>query len=400
MDEPHETVEVVLSGATRARLGTATGTGTITDDDAAPTVTLALSPASIAESGASNKSTVTASLDRASSQATTVSATAGTHAVSGDFALSANKMLTIAAGATASMGTVEITAQDNVQDEPDKTVRVTGTATNSQGIGQPAAVPLTITDDGAPALAIDAPSVAEGDSGSTAPTFTVTLTPASGQEVTVNYAEGPDGTATAGTDYTALAGGTLTFAAGATSRTLTVAVTGDTVDEPHETVEVVLSEATNAAIGMATGTGTISDDDDAPTGTLAAAPASIAENGGTATVTATLSHASSAETTVTVTAGAGLYTVGSDATIVIAAGSMTDVADMATITAVDDAIDNVTVRRGTVTANLSGASSAAVTLAVTAAAGTHAQAGDFRLSSAWTLTLAAGATHGRGRTRR
>ena len=227
MDEPHETVEVVLSGATRARLGTATGTGTITDDDAAPTVTLALSPASIAESGGT--ATVTARLNHPSSQATTVtvSAEAGPPAVSGDFALSDNKTLTIAAGETASTGTVEITAQDNPQDEPNKTVRVTGTAANSQGIRQPAAVSLTITDDdGAPSLAIDAPSVTEGDSGSTALTFTVTLTPASGQQVTVGYAEGPGGTAAAGTDYTALADGTLTFAAGATSRTLTVAVTG------------------------------------------------------------------------------------------------------------------------------------------------------------------------------
>ena len=114
---------------------------------------------------------------------------------------------------------------------------VSGSATNSQGITQPSSVTLTITDDdGAPTLSIDSPSVTEGNSGSANLTFTVTLSPASGRQVTVNYAEGTGGTATAGTDYTALSGGMLTFAAGDTSKTVTVSVRGDTTDEPNETV--------------------------------------------------------------------------------------------------------------------------------------------------------------------
>ena len=108
---------------------------------------------------------------------------------------------------------------------------------------------LTITDDdGAPALSIDSPSVSEGDSGSVHLTFTVSLSPVSGRQVTVNYAEGTDGTATSGTDYTALPAGTLTFAVGATSQMVTVAVTGDTTDEPHETVVVTLSSPTHARL--------------------------------------------------------------------------------------------------------------------------------------------------------
>ena len=43
---------------------------TITDDDASPVVTLVLTPASIGENGST--STVTATLDRTSSNATTV----------------------------------------------------------------------------------------------------------------------------------------------------------------------------------------------------------------------------------------------------------------------------------------------------------------------------------------
>ena len=101
----------------------------------------------------------------------------------------------------------------------------------------------------------------EGDSGSANLTFTVTLSAASGQQATVDWAEGTGGTATSGTDYTAITGGTLTFAAGTTSRTFDVSVTGDTLAESNETVVVSLSNAANATISTATGTGTITNDD-------------------------------------------------------------------------------------------------------------------------------------------
>jgi len=61
-----------------------------------------------------------------------------------------------------------------------------------------------------PALSVSDASVSEGNSGTTALTFTVGLSAASGQTVTVNYATA-DGTALANIDYTA-ASGTLTFA--------------------------------------------------------------------------------------------------------------------------------------------------------------------------------------------
>ena len=88
-------------------------------------MTLALSepdsskPNTIAESGSGNASTVTATLNRASSEAVTltVAARAGTNAQSGDFTLSSAKTLTIAAGQTASTGVVTVTANDNAKDE-------------------------------------------------------------------------------------------------------------------------------------------------------------------------------------------------------------------------------------------------------------------------------------------
>ena len=385
-DEPDETVVVSLSGAVNAALGTASGTGTITDDDATPTVTLALSepdaskPDTVNESGAGNSSTVTATLSGPSSAEVilTVAATAGANAVAGDFALSSAKTLTIAAGTTTSTGAVTVTAVDDTKDAPDKSVTVTAVVSGSSGVAAPSAVTLTITDDdGEPSLSIDSPSVGEGDSGSVGLEFTVSLSAASGRQVTVGYADAGTGTASSGTDYTALASGTLTFAAGETGKTLTVTVTGDTTDEPDETVVVSLSGAANAAISTASGTGTITDDDATPTVTLALSepdaskPDTVNESGAgnSSTVTATLSGPSSAEVILTVAATAGANAVAGDfalssaKTLTIAAGATASTGAV-TVTAVDDTKDAPD-KSVTVTATVSGTSGVAAPPAVT-----------------------------------
>ena len=313
-DEPNETLTVTLSNAPGATLADATGTGTITDDDDASTVTLVLTPASIGENG--GKSTVTATLDHPSSAETTVTVSAAPvdPAVEGDYTLSTDTTLTIAAGQTTSTGVVTITAVDNDVDALDKTVTVSATATNDQGITAPRDATLTITDDDAPELSIGDASVTEGDAGTSATlTFTVTLSPAATLPVTVDWATS-DGTAEAGTDYTA-GNDSLRFETGDESKTITVTVTGDDADEPNETLTVTLSNESGATLGDATGTGTITDDDDAPEVTLVLTPASIGEDGGTSTVTATLDRPSSASTTVTVSAAPVSPAVSGDYTL-------------------------------------------------------------------------------------
>lgn len=86
----------------------------------------------------------------------------------------------------------------------------------------------------------------EGNSGTTAFNFKVSISGATTQTVTVNYATA-DGTANAPTDYQT-ASGTLTFAPGETSKTIAVLVNGDTNVEPNETFTVNLSGAVNATI--------------------------------------------------------------------------------------------------------------------------------------------------------
>src|SRR5205807_9154756 len=117
------------------------------------------------------------------------------------------------------------------------------------------ALPLVL----APALTIDDVRVAEGDSGTRTARFTVSLSPASTQSVTVDYATA-DGTATAGSDYDA-ASGTLTFASGQTSKNVDVAVHGDTVPENNETFFVNLRNAAHAALAKPSGFVVIDDDD-------------------------------------------------------------------------------------------------------------------------------------------
>ena len=118
----------------------------------------------------------------------------------------------------------------------------------------------TITCGGpVPALSINSVSAAEGNAGTSAFTFTVTLSAASATPVTVQFATA-DGTATAGSDYTA-ASGTLTFAPGVTSQPVVVNVTGDTMVEGNETFVVNLSNPSGATIAVAQGTGTITNDD-------------------------------------------------------------------------------------------------------------------------------------------
>jgi hypothetical protein len=113
-------------------------------------------------------------------------------------------------------------------------------------------------------LSISNATVTEGNSGTSALNFTVSLSAASSQNVTVNYSTA-NGTASAGADYQTVTNGTVTIAAGQTSANATVQVIGDTLDEQNETLSVTLSNAQGATISQATATGTIVDDDTAGT---------------------------------------------------------------------------------------------------------------------------------------
>ena len=160
-------------------------------------------------------------------------------------------------------------------------------------------------------LTIADTSITEGDSGTTNAVFTVTLAPASSQTVTVDYAT-VAGTAVANDDYSTTSG-QLTFDPGETIQTITVAVNGDTDDEPDETFTISLSNASNADIIDGEATGTIVDDDGLGSLTIAEQTVTEGDSGSTiANFTVTLSPASASVVTVEYATANGSASAGSD----------------------------------------------------------------------------------------
>ncbi|HRD69289.1 MAG TPA: Calx-beta domain-containing protein, partial [Legionella sp.] len=162
----------------------------------------------------------------------------------------AGGVLTIPAGVT--NFTITLPTVNDVINETNETVPLTIGGVTATG---------TITDnDTAPSITIDDVTINEGAGTAT---FTVTLSAASGQSVSVNYASS-NGTATASNDYTAV-NGTLTFAPGTTTQTITVPIINDTIFEGSEAFNINLTNPVNATISDSQGVGTLIDNDSAPT---------------------------------------------------------------------------------------------------------------------------------------
>jgi hypothetical protein len=104
--------------------------------------------------------------------------------------------------------------------------------------------------------------VTEGNSGTTDAVFQVRLSKPHLDPVTVDYATEDDYAAAPG-DY-AETSGTLTFAPGVTSKTVTVPIQGDTLDEFAEAFYLNLSNPVYAFIADGSAAGTIRDDDPTP----------------------------------------------------------------------------------------------------------------------------------------
>jgi hypothetical protein len=289
IDENNETYRVTLSNPTGAEIIDDTGTGRITDDDAAPTVSVADAP-NRPEGGSAHSFQV--SLSSASGKQVKVNyATAnGTASAPGDYTAKSGT-LTFAAGQTTKTVTVR-NAQDAL-DENDETFTLALSnpvnATVADGSGQTS----ILDDDVAPSLAIsDSLSQTEGGPSHS---FQVTLSAPSGRTVTVAYAT-EDGSAQAPGDYTAKSD-TLTFSPGETTKTVLVASSQDSLDEASETFTVKLSSPVNATVSDGSGQGTITDDD--PTPTLSISDGTNRFEGGPPhTFTITLSAPSGQQVTV------------------------------------------------------------------------------------------------------
>ena len=128
---------------------------------------------------------------------------------------------------------------------------------------------ITPTSTGGNSLAINDVSILEGNSGTTAFTFTVSLSsPAGAGGVTFDIATA-DNSAIAPGDYTAKSLTSQIIPAGNSTYSFTVLVNGDGTVEANETFFINITNVTGATIGDGQGVGTIINDDCSPTHTIA-----------------------------------------------------------------------------------------------------------------------------------
>jgi len=264
LEEPQEQFFVRLAGARGATVGDGEGVGVIFDNDA-PTSdpSVSIGDVSVLEGDAGVvQATFAVSLSPAPTRDVVVDfATANDSATApGDYQTKSGSV-TIAAGQTT--GTVSVAVAGDRLDEPDERFFVN--LSNARGAvladGQGAG---TIVDDDAPPVVAVADSVVtEGDSGDVQASFTFSLSQASGRVVTVDYATADDSAVAPG-DYAA-GSGSVTFAAGDTTKTVTVAVNGDLLDEIDERFDVKLADPQGASMAAGEkGVATIIDNDAPP----------------------------------------------------------------------------------------------------------------------------------------
>lgn len=144
-------------------------------------------------------------------------------------------------------------------------------------------------------------------------TITVNRTSASNGTTKVDYTTS-NGTATAGQDYTT-ASGQLTFLNGETTKTFTVSITNDSLNEANETVNLTLSNVTGSGdLGSpSTAVLTITDDDPQPSLSINDATVNEGNSGTTnAVFTVTLSAVSGQTVTVNYQTANGTATAPSD----------------------------------------------------------------------------------------
>ncbi|WP_286825470.1 Calx-beta domain-containing protein [Microcystis sp. LSC13-02] len=264
-----------------------TATVTITDVSQPP-ISLTINDVTVTEGNSGTTNAVfTVSLSSAASTVVSVNyATANGTATAGtDYTAIPTTTLTFNPGETSKTITVPVNGDNQVELNETFFLNLSNlqangsnvTLADNQGQG-------TINNDDSASIAITDVTITEGNSGTTNAVFTVTLSNAVDTAVTVNYATANGTATTADNDYTAIATTPLTFNPGETSKTITVAINGDTKVESNETFFVNLSSLNangrNVTIADNQGQGTIANDDVIlPSITLAVSPSSVTEDG-------------------------------------------------------------------------------------------------------------------------
>ena len=264
---PNVSFAVRLSSPTGAAISGASGLGVgqILAPGSFPTVSIG--PGSVIPS--TSDTTVASfpvSLSAVFSQPVTVlyTTSSGTAQAGVDYLAVLPTILTFTPGQTEQ--TVMVAVNPEPAGSPAKTFNVNLSSPMPAGVAFTSAVGFgTIyAPDSLPAASIAPVSVLASAGGPTQATFTVTLSAAPTQPVTVDYATA-DGTATAGQDYVAIAPTMLSFAPGQTEQIVTVTVNAAPRYAPARSFALDLSDPVGLTIGTGAATGTIDNPNAPPT---------------------------------------------------------------------------------------------------------------------------------------
>ncbi len=279
--EPDENFLVNLTGAINANIVDSQGVGSLINDDTPGTIQFSSATYTVSESDGNAVVTITRSGGLSQGVSVRFVTVDGTAHQGADY-VSVRTAVVFEPGQASK--TVNIPINNDSVDEPDETINIAlESPTGGAVLGSPINGVITITDDDTPpVLSVSNVTQSEGNTGTTAFTFTVTLTGQSSQAVTVNYSTA-DGSATA-SDYTAIQG-MLTFDPGQTTKQVTVQVTGDYNTEPNETFFLNLGSPVGATIGTGQGIGTINNDDLGGAFRFTSSAYSVGEGSGSITIT-------------------------------------------------------------------------------------------------------------------
>jgi hypothetical protein len=256
LGESHESYSVRLTNATAATIAQDWGNGTIFDDE--PWISISDVTVTEGNTGSVN-ATFTVTLSFAyDADVTAHCGTADGSATADSDYTAGSGVVTIPAGQTSA--TVPIAVLGDRLGEPTESFAVNLSGVSNAYIADGQGVGAILDDE--PRISITNVTKKEGNGKKTTLfTFTVTLSAAYDQAVTMSYST-VNGTATTGDgDYLAKTG-TLTFAPGQTTKTITIEVKGDRKWEPNETFYLDLfGLSSNALFTKNRGIGTILNDD-------------------------------------------------------------------------------------------------------------------------------------------
>ncbi|WP_430014313.1 beta strand repeat-containing protein [Microcystis ichthyoblabe FBCC-A1114] len=220
-----------------------------------PTITLAVSPASVTEDGTTNL-VYTFTRSGVTTNPLTVNYTlGGTATLNTDYTRTGTtNTVTFAAGSSTATVTVDPTADTIV--ESNETVILTLAAGTGYTIGTTTPVTGTINNDDTTVtsqLSINDITVVEGKDNNAI--LTVTVDNPNSQPITFNYTTAPIN-ATANVDYTSKTG-TITIAPNTATATISIPILNDNLNEPDEAFTVTLSNPVNATINPEGGIGEV-----------------------------------------------------------------------------------------------------------------------------------------------